>query len=290
MKKIWLYIFDYEFYDFQKLDEDLHSSNSGYCFKQYYGQKRKTKKEIENLQNECLKKGDVLYIRFKNMPDNISRILLKLEVQQVKDEKGNFLCEQDKDGYYHRYCLLGGIGKIKWIYNEDDYKFSMEKLRSNYKLPTNYKCEITNNEKLINDLKENEYSYTELKYKMMSLKTCEFTNYKPKREHETFTTASGLCYREGHHFVHQAIYYNCTDELLKEKLSKLIYNETNNILLCPLCHREIHNGKPQEVIKMIKYLLYNVDGLKDNTQEIAKLLNKTTEQLISEMYKVDFKI
>lgn len=45
MRKIWLYIFDYKYYNFQKLDNDLHDNSNGYCFKEYYGQKRKTKKE-----------------------------------------------------------------------------------------------------------------------------------------------------------------------------------------------------------------------------------------------------
>ncbi len=289
MERKWLYIFNYQNFDFKTLDNALHTEEEKYCFKQYYGNKQKTLEQIKNITYKSIEKDDIIYIRFKNMPDNISRIVLKLIVIKVQDEDGNYLYEQDEDGYYHRYCLLGGRGKIKWIYNEDDYKFSTNNLQKTYSITTNYKCEITNNQKLLSDLSENEYPYTELKNKMIKLKTCTFMKENKKRNHETFITASGLPYREGHHFVHQSIHRNCKDEKLKEKLSKLIYNEVNNILICPICHSQIHNGEPKEIIKMINFLLKNVVGLKENTEKICKLLNKSIEELINEMYKIEYK-
>ncbi len=288
MKRKWLYIFDYQAFDFKALDNALYSEEEKYCFKQYYGNKHNTLEQIKNIDYRSLKKDDIIYVRFKNMPDNISRIVLKLIVIKVQDENGNYLYEKDKKGYYHRYCLLGGRGKIKWIYNEDDYKFSTSNLQKTYSITTNYKCEITDNEKLLLDLSENEYPYTELKNKMIKLKTCTFIKENSKRNHETFITASGLPYREGHHFVCQSVYKNCKDEKLKEELSKLIYNKVNNILICPICHRQIHNGEPKEILKMINFLLENVVELKENTEKICKLLNKSIEELIKELYNVDY--
>ena len=47
MERNWLYIFNYQNFDFKTLDNALHTEEEKYCFKQYYGNKHKTLEQIK---------------------------------------------------------------------------------------------------------------------------------------------------------------------------------------------------------------------------------------------------
>src|SRR5574344_495553 len=291
MGKSWLYTFNYKDFNFQDLDNEISSKingkgkNSLIWFK--YGNKSKDKNKLKTMSYSDLSKDDYVYIRFKNLPDNISRIMLRIKVKKIKDDNGFLLIEEEKDipGYYFKKC----IGEVEWIYNNDINKFSLDSLHNNYNVISNHKIIITNenNNNLLQELEFNIHPYSELIELHKRIKTCEFQDYYQKLNHRTFTCKSGLPYREGHHFVLQSYWRNCDDEKIKKQLEELIYKNTcNNILICPICHRMIHNGEPEEVKKMVNYLLENVKGLKENTNKVSELLGKTTEELICEMYNI----
>lgn len=99
-------------------------------------------------------------------------------------------------------------------------------------------------------------------------------------------------YIEQHHFVLQEIYRNFVkvnpDSTNIDKLYKLVYSPTNIVLLCPRCHRRIHQGTENDVNEMINELLNSNKELLNNTKSIAEILGIDYEKLISNMYDVNF--
>ena len=75
---------------------------------------------------------------------------------------------------------------------------------------------------------------------------CVFDN-----SHETFQTAKGVPYMEGHHLIPCTV---SNVEYYWDKYGRNIDCVENIICLCPTCHRRIHFGSKEEKERIIKVL------------------------------------
>lgn len=291
MSKAYLLIADYEKYDFENLYNDAKDET-------YHGIVWRNNKKVD------IKKGDIVYIYYSNMPDGIKRILIKSEVLEVPKEKHKieYLGKEIEDYIFY----IAGTDKyksknlFKAIFPEQTEKFSSKELINKYKFNFSGYQSIyeINNKELLEDLnktvenKKETKTFTELKSLFYDFK-CKYE----KRNHtkdEYFCKRNGLKYFEIHHFIMKSILKKYKLEEKDEKeVKKYIYTPNNEIFLCANCHKRIHHANETEVKKMVDFF-YESDNIKSNVnrafkilKEKGKLQNKTPIEWIYELYKIN---
>ena len=91
-------------------------------------------------------------------------------------------------------------------------------------------------------------------------------------------------YLEQHHFILHEIYRNNKTEKNKKELEKIIYSTDNILLLCPRCHRMIHQGKIEKVKHMIDIVKKKRPVIFDNIKRAEELIGK--DNIIDDMYNL----
>src|SRR5574344_609276 len=239
---------NYESFNFSK----LYNEDKNECYKGILW---------SNSTNQDYQKGDIVYIYYTNLPDNTRRILLYGEVN-------------DPDCIYDEATKTKGITIVncRGINPTDKKKFSYENLNSNYQIfnvrgQRYLKEDDENQKRLLDDLNEeiinkNTLSLRQIRYTYFQFK-CSFQDFSEvKSKHETFARQNGLSYSVGHHLIKQEFRkYSGT-------INKLIDDEDNLIMLCPLCHEKIHHGSFKERKKMISYLY------EKNQKKYNEIINK----------------
>lgn len=236
-------------YDFNKLFNE--ESENKKCIIWQIG--REDGKGAQNYN-----KGDICYIYYSNLPDGTSRILLRAEVTASDTDKNI----NEVVYSYNKEKKIKGmwLSNIQAIALNEPEKFSKITLSNEY----NKSCiqgqqylgdvsfEGSKEKELISAIEE--YPY---KRKLKAVREY-FDNYtkcffsgKDKKRHITFTSGRGLSFYERHHFILD----NYLDKIgLEAKWLKSDYN--NLIHLCPICHRQIHHGKVEDVKNMIDEIYF----------------------------------
>lgn len=292
MEKIYLLVANYEKYDFKKLYEEAEE-------KEYPGILWRNSRKID------IKKGDIVYIYYSNMPDGIKRILIKSEVLEVPEEKQKFeYLGKDIEDYVF---YIAGIEKyksknlFKALFPEQTERFSSKELMKKYNIPFNsstYIYEIKNKElieeleKTVNNPKETK-SFTQLKTLFQDFK-CQYTKRKHE-ESEYFGKRNGLKYYEVHHFMMQSVLkrYKLEENEI-DKIRESIYTPSNEIFLCPNCHMRIHHANEQEVKKMLDFF-YEKENIKNNVnktfnilRQMEKIEQENAKEWLYEMYNIHY--
>lgn len=79
-----------------------------------------------------------------------------------------------------------------------------------------------------------------------------FFSGKDRKKHVTFTSGRGLNFYERHHFI----LANYLDKINSKEARKLKKDHNILIHLCPICHRQLHHGKAEDVKNMIDTIYY----------------------------------
>jgi len=101
--------------------------------------------------------------------------------------------------------------------------------------------------------------------------TCQIN---PK--HETFTTARGVPYMEGHHLIPCTL---ANAEIFWEKFNRNIDCAANIVCICPNCHRAVHFGDKNTKEAMLKLMYEQQTGL------LRAAGIKITEKELLNLYK-----
>ncbi len=257
-KNFFLFSADFEEFNFEALQRENNSEDyEGILWKNF------RKNSLNRHVN--IKKGDIVYAYYTNLPDKINRILLEFEVVEAYKKGKNEKCffyENDEEKEYMiknpdkrkpgvKLKLKDGKGVFGFKTEKEKLKFSEKILCGKYGIKSfqGKQCLNKNHEDLIHDLEKEKEKYTlkELKDYMNKISQCALQK-SPKFRHEnhtTFVKENGLKYYEQHHLIQQ---FNGRKN---EKLKNIIDNEMNLINLCPNCHRRIHNGKREDREKMV---------------------------------------
>lgn len=271
---------NFEDFDFNKLSEENedNSNYEGILWKN--GSCEKSSKKIKTDLKMNI--GDVVYIYYNNLPDRISRILIKCVVKDTFENNKNCFYYNDEDeknnienGVLDK--LPAVLLKFENCVNMENNieQFSRENLINNYNLNNiQGKQHLKDNhEKLLKDLdkvcSKKVYSLKSLRDYMNKISQCEFQASKYsilKREnHSTFIKENHLNYYEKHHIIQQF------NSRINKNFPKEYINDLRNIInLCPTCHKRIHNEVKANREKMIKELYEKKDGLKELIREIPK--------------------
>ena len=275
---------DFEEFDFNKLSEENDNS------KNYDGilWKNASYDSKNNIIKTDLKMniGDIVYIYYKNLPDRISRILVKCTVKDTfENNKDCFYYENEiekneiESGIKDKLpaVLLKFENSINVKNNINQFsrknlidKYSIKNIQGKQHLKAIH-------EKLLSDLdkvcSKKVYTLNDLRDYMNEISQCEFQKSKYLRfrsqNHSTFIKENHLNYYEKHHIIQQ---FNLRTN---EKFPKKYINDSRNIInLCPTCHKKIHNGIKEDREKMVRLLYEKKDGLKELIDEIPKELKK----------------
>ena len=234
-----------------------------------------------------VKKGDICYFYYSNLPDLTSRIILKGIVVE-----SDYPLKQTPLIYDNEKGLLGMKVKLRSIALEDKEKYSCKNLKEVYGFNEAYHFQgyvnLTENyQKLTTDLENDQSPRSKLTtindYFNNGYCLCEFSNDK-KRNHKTFIEKNGFYYIERHHLVERN---QISKNIAKHpSIAATIENEQNIFNLCPTCHREIHHGKDSIKKEKIAYLYNKNKSYFDNNFTELKHGLATLEWLY-EIYKID---
>lgn len=310
----YIYKWDYRYFDFQKLDFAFKNSNNRIGVN--YGHKYSNIEEAKTkISSSALKETDVIYVMFTNVPGSDSQIYLRLSDFKFKAEKDHQFHDEltKKDEYFYEGMIENGIqkyqkvayAKVEWVLNEENpLQFTVSNIKTNYKgYQDRPPQQLIQDLNLKNDLDKYLHSYDKFREKMKKVSTCAFCDMKSseaKSVHAPFTTRLNLPYVEGHHFVLQSIYKKFYKEYKEinldcvKELEHLIYSTNNIILVCPRCHRKLHQGLENEVSEMIHFLLKEKKGVNEVLLKVVDFLNEhdqkiEKDELISAMYHIKFK-
>ncbi len=300
-KNIFLFPANFETFDFESLIKENDSED-------YEGILWSNSEKNSYKRNVKIKKGDIVYAYYTNLPDNINRILLEFEVIDAYEKGVNEECfyyENDKEKEEMiknpnkrkpgvRLKLKDGKGVLSYKVDkleEDKVKFSEKNLRKKYGFNNFQGKQYINkkHEDLIHDLEKETKRYTlkDLTDYMNRISQCALQNsQKFKHEnHTTFVKENGLNYYEQHHLIQQ---FKGREN---KELKNIIDNKANLINLCPNCHRRIHNGKIEDrknmVIELYDKIKQKNEDFDSRLSQILKIKNddKTIINWILEQYK-----
>ena len=217
--------------------------------------------------------GDIVYIYCTNLPDESRRILFRAEVEKVNKRINR-----------QNTFTINNITTIKLrqkSINRKEYDYSYEKLKKDYYFTINQRMRYLDFDENGKRLKEDlENDYKNSNNKKIGVKALEevkdyFNNeiwcecckilikegnltYK-KAQDRTFVKNDGLKFYELHHLLMQNILRK--DKTKNEKWfrenkwydynndKEMITDDYNCIILCPVCHMELHHGDNDEYNK-----------------------------------------
>ena len=218
--------------------------------------------------------GDIVYIYCTNLPDESRRILFRAEVEKVNKRINR-----------QNTFTINNITTIKLrqkSINRKEYDYSYEKLKD-YKFTINQRMRYLdfdeNGKRLKEDL-ENDYknsnnkkigveALAEVKDYFNNEIWCECCKILikdgnltyDKAQDRTFVKNDGLKFYELHHLLMQNILRkdktknekwfreNKWYDYNNDKDKKMITDDYNCIILCPVCHMELHHGDNDEYNK-----------------------------------------
>lgn len=217
--------------------------------------------------------GDIVYIYCTNLPDESRRILFRAEVEKVSKRINR-----------QNTFTINNITTIKLrqkSINRKEYDYSYEKLKKDYNFTINQRMRYLdfdeNGKRLKEDL-ENDYknsnnkkigvkALAEVKDYFNNEIWCECCKILikegnltyDKAQDRTFVKNDGLKFYELHHLLMQNILRK--DKTKNEKWfrenkwyhydddKEMITDDYNCIILCPVCHMELHHGDNDEYNK-----------------------------------------
>lgn len=208
--------------------------------------------EWRNPGNRTFIKNDMVFIYYCNLPDNTSRIFLSGIIDSVTDDS---IFIKSIKGISEEF-------KNRFTYKELTTKYGIKNVRghSYLKVDEDDKHKILVDE-LINIFSDiNKYYYLERLSEIYFNHECIID-----KNHKLFKKVNGLCYYEEHHFIprHTSI-MNGIDEIIRCK--------DNLIELCPICHREIHNGTFERRMELV-ITIYNSrsDSFKNRLKDVINI-------------------
>ena len=301
----WLYKWDYKRFNFKKINEEIKRRGSGIGIN--YGRLYLDKEKVIKSKNKTgLKQNDEVFIMFYNIPKSPNRIILKLSnLHFIASKDGEFNYNVKKGEHFYeeysngKFQKVAHATKVQWVIDLDDgTKFTKIDLEFNKRKISNRPIyQKIKDEELIEELNNNLYSFSKLNKDMSKINTCILKNKKISNNHKTFINKLYFPYVETHHFVMKYILKdfekkNTNNRKLVNELNSLIEDPRNLILLCPVCHRKIHQGLNEDIKIMIKGILDNNNALNELLNEVIDFLKKhdrkiTKIDLISEMYNID---
>lgn len=212
--------------------------------------------------NHTIEEGDVIFIYYCNMPDKVSRIMLRGVVENPSAENNSVI-----------EMKVEGLDYSTDIKNDNKMKFATSNLRNTYGITCFRNCfqlnkkenetETENCKKQGNLIRElNKFQYTSLE----DIKNRYFTTncyFKDESNssgneysnHPTFKKNNGLSYIECHHMIHRSIASKYKDVFDKDGYDPLIYNDLNEVNLCSNCHNKIHYANDGDRKQMIDLIL-----------------------------------
>ena len=206
--------------------------------------------------NHNIKKDDIVFIYYCNMPDKISRIMLRGVVTNSSLENDTVM-----------EIKVEGLNYSVDIKNNNKMKFSTNNLKNKYGVKCFQGCFELNKQgnkhnesqrKLIEDLNKFQYtSFENIKNRYFTT-NCYFEKKNDLLEneylnHPTFKKNNGLSYMECHHFIYQSIISKYPDVF--EEYDSLVYNDLNEVNLCSNCHNKIHYANDKDRKIMIDIIL-----------------------------------
>lgn len=306
MGNVWLYKWNYKRYNFKKISDEIKNKGTGIGIN--YGNLYLNKEDvIKPKSTSKLKEDDEVFVMFYNMPKSPNRIILKLSnlhfiAKKDKEfnynvKKGEHFYEEYENGQFQK---VAHATKVQWVIDsKDGAKFPMSKLDfEELKIGSRAIRQIIKNTELIKQLNKNLHNFSKFNNEMNKINKCVLQKEKTSNNHKTFINKLYFPYIESHHFIMKYILKdfenkNQNDKESVKELEKLIEDSRNIILLCPVCHRKIHQGLNEDIKIMIKNILENNNGLNEVLDEVVEFLNKhniktTKNKLISEMYNINY--
>lgn len=206
--------------------------------------------------NHTIEEGDIIFIYYCNMPDKVSRIMLRGVVENPSAENDSVI-----------EMKVEGLDYSTDIKNDNKMKFATSNLRNTYGITCFQGCFQLNKKEskyckkqgnLIDDLNHFHYtSFESIKNRYFTT-DCYFKNKHNSSEneylnHPTFKKNNGLSYMECHHVIHRSIISKYKDVL--DEYDTCIYNDLNEVNLCSNCHNRIHYANDEDKKKMIDLIL-----------------------------------
>lgn len=253
-------------------------------------------------------KGDVVYIYCTNLPDGSRRVLFRAEVVNVNNRRN-----------HQNTFTIDNLTTIKLRQKNcirKEYDYSYENLIIKYNFKVNQRMRYLESDEMGIKLKgalERDYKHSvnkkigvealeEVRDYFNNEIWCEcckilikYNNFtKDMANNRTFIKNDGLRFYESHHLLMQNIlrkdkvknkdwfrdnkWYDCDND------KDMINDDYNCIILCPVCHAELHHGDNDEYKK--KYGIKKetvINQLMDIHQFDKKLktFNKTPEEIKS---------
>ncbi len=306
-EKVFLLKWDYKYFNVNDLVLEKDGKGFVECG---YGRKYKysinEEKRLKDLKKPSyteINEKSVVYVYFYNIPGSSNQIYLKLTNLEFKDNEKYYTLPYDleekneKTGKkeivkYIQRCFRAN--KVEWVVDEKNpVRFTREGL-IDYNVeerPSLQMITDDDNNNLVSDLdKYSNNTYSSMKNKMSKMGECYFKEHRisnePSTYHETFINKFGLPYLEQHHLVLQEEYRNNKDK--QKELYKLVYSNNNQVLLCPRCHRMIHQANEEERRQMINILMKD-KKYKETVENVSKVLNVNTNDLLEKMHFEEFK-
>ena len=207
--------------------------------------------------------GDVCYFYYSNLPDRTSRILLKGTVVESDTDKN---CTENKFSYDENTKGFR-VGDIQSVALNHPEKFSLQKLNNTYFNYSGRSRQINQTQRYLDGYREllddlladNDKKTLKDVIAYFNKKQECFFSGKDKMRHETFTMAKGVQYSEVHHFVPKSY----LDKNIEVKWS--VDGANNGICLCPTCHKRLHHGKAEDVVKRLQMIYENNKKWFDDT-------------------------
>ena len=238
---------NYNDFDFDCLREEEKAGKGSLLWKYVSGNGNASSNKKRRYS---IGKYDICYFYYSNLPDLTSRILLRAEVIETdcKDQNGND-------------CFK--IANISAIRLKDADAYSLNKLVEHYSvgkrsLSGKQHLQIDGKHKTLYDDLTHEVkgeTLNEIKKYFRGEVKCYFSgrDHNPKT-HESFLNREGIRYVEIHHIILK------NNNQIPVIPKSVIEDPRNKVYLCPTCHRKIHLGKKQDVLKMEKSLYERYKG------------------------------
>jgi len=270
------------------------SLNQGYSFyKERYGDKAKSaiKKVAEYLKNELRTIDDQMDAGTITL-DTSTNLGLAYEDAHIMGKYYDASAELQGDDFIKDFkSLMLTYKEVSGLLKGKPYEAFIESI-VNYQSPE-YANEIADNaffkkiyfsstekmhkpdiitevdgKKIMFEMKT--YNARPRRNAMMARQSMEIANYRCEYnpEHETFLTNNGKPYVEAHHLI---------PIKEQERFKYYLDNSANIVVLCPLCHKAIHNGSDELREKMLRKLFYS---------RIEKLESKGIELTFSQLKKM----
>ncbi|HJD47233.1 MAG TPA: hypothetical protein H9909_10365 [Candidatus Mediterraneibacter norfolkensis] len=249
---------NFEKYDFNQLFDEENSNDKKIIWK--IGGKDGVGAQNYNVGDKC-------YIYYANLPDGTNRILLCGTVTESDTDRDNAVNE--KFSYNESERIKGmWLGNIRAVALNAPEKFNADTLYKVYgksNIQGQQYLDTPGEMKLVEDLDKcpDKKNLRAVRNYFQHYTKCFFSG-KTKYKHITFTSDRGINFYEKHHLILDSYLKDIGAEKLRKDCHILIN-------LCPVCHKQMHHGRAEDVRELV-HLMYeaNAEWCNENLKEYAE--------------------